>query len=184
LSGQASAIEHGESPGDAEFDAAAELVATRLVEAEHHERKAASARLALTSVQEAAHAIETRIRQEVRDLARVERTTLVGLRDELVRRQLELTAPPEESASIADLIEWTSAVLDAGGRELRRLRDLAQSENEAAKTKTNGRETVAALGFDDSTACGSARSLLVGRPAQDAPRLALICAGASCQVSA
>jgi len=118
-----------------------------------------------------ASAIETRIRQEVRDLARVERTTLVA--DELVRHQLELTAPPEESASIADLVEWTSAVLDAGGRELRRLRDLAQSENEAAKTKTNGRETVAALGFDDSTACGSARSLLVGRPAQDAPRLAL-----------
>jgi len=144
-------IKHGDRPGDAEFDAAAELLVTRLIEAEHHERTATSARQALTSAQEATHAIETRIRTEVHDLARVERTTLVGLRAELARHQLELAAAPEESASIADLIEWTRAVLDAGGRELRRLRDLAQSENEAAKTKTDlGRETVAALGFDDS----------------------------------
>lgn len=142
-------IELGESPDNAAFDAAAELLATRRAEAERHERRAASAKQALATAEEAARAIETRMREEVRDAARAERTALANLRGELARREVELPPATAETAPIAELTEWASAVLDAGACELRRLRDLTESENEAAKTKTDeGRETVTALGFE------------------------------------
>ena len=54
-------------------------------------------------------------------------------------------------APVTELGAWAEAVLDAGAHELRRLRDLAESETSAATTKTEkGRETVTGLGFNSS----------------------------------
>jgi exonuclease SbcC len=146
-------IELGENPDDAAFAAGAELVATKLGEAEEHERRAADAAQVLATAKEIARTIETRMRDEVRDPARVERTALTNLRSELARLDMELPEAPADTTPIAELTNWASAVIDAGSRELKRLRELSRSENEAVTAKTDeGRATVTAMGFDDSPA--------------------------------
>ena len=146
-------IELGETPDDAAFAAATELLITRLGEAAQHEQTAADAAQALATAKEAARAIETRTREEVRDPARAERTALTNLRGELARLDIELPQAPPETTPIAELSDWARAVGDAGARALQRLRELSRSENKAAKTKADdGRKTVTALGFDDSRA--------------------------------
>lgn len=146
-------IELGENPDDAAFAAATELLITRLGEAEQHEQTAADAAQALATAKEAARAIETRMREEVLEPARAERTALTNLRGELGRLDIKLAQAPPETTQIAELSDWARAVIDAGARELQRLRELSRSENEAAKTKADdGRKTVTALGFDDSRA--------------------------------
>lgn len=146
-------IELGENPDDAAFAAATELLAIRLGDAERHERTAADAAQALATAREVARATDTRMREEVNDPARAERTALTNLRRELARLDVELPHAPAENTPIAELTDWASAVLEAGTRELQRLRELSRSENEAAKTKTDdGRKTVTAMGFDDSRA--------------------------------
>ena len=92
------------------------------------------------TAKEIARAIETRIRDEVRDPARVERTALTNLRSELAR--LDHRAYPKRQRTpcpIAGLADWASAVIDAGSRELKRLRELSRSENEAANNKDRRR---------------------------------------------
>ncbi len=80
-----------------------------------------------------------------------ERTVLTNLVGELAHHHVELLAAPAPTASVTELSTWAEAVLDIGARELRRLRALTESETSAATTKTvTGRETVAALGFENS----------------------------------
>ena len=144
-------IKLGDTPDDAAFDAAAPTLATRLTEAEQIEQKAASAESALTAALEAARALETRIREEIRDPAGIERTALTNLAAELARHETEPLAAPPPTASITELGAWAKAVLDAGRHEIRWLRELTESETAAATTKTEtGRETVAGLGFKNS----------------------------------
>jgi len=144
-------IAFGGTPDKAAFDTAAPILATRLAEAEQHEQTAANAEGARTVAQEAVRAIETRIRDEVRDPAGAERTALTNLVAELVRHHVELPGAPAPTASIAELSRWAEVVLHAGAREHRRLRELTQSETAAATTKTEtGRATVTRLGFNSS----------------------------------
>ena len=144
-------IDLGETPDDAAFDAAAPTLATRLAQAEQIEQEAASAESARTVAQAAVRALETRLREEIRDPAGVERTALANLVGELARNQVEPLAAPSPMASIAELGAWAEAVLDAGAHELQRLRELTESETSAATTNTEaGRETVAGLGFKSS----------------------------------
>jgi exonuclease SbcC len=146
-------IELGENPDEAGFAAGAELVAAKLGEAEEHERMAAAAAHVLTAAKEIARTIDTRMRDEVREPARVERTVLTNLRSELARLDVELPEAPADTTPIAELADWASAVIDAGSRELKRLRELSRSENEAANAKTDeGRATVTAMGLDDAPA--------------------------------
>jgi DNA repair protein SbcC/Rad50 len=133
------------------LDAAAQRLAARLAEAEEDERTTASTQRAVASAQEATRAIESRIRQEVREPAATERTALANLAGELTRHQIELSATPDATAPIAELSRWAGAVLDAAVRDLTRLTELSLSETTAASTKTEtGRATVATLGFENS----------------------------------
>jgi exonuclease SbcC len=137
-----------DEPSDSAFETAVARIATRLGEAEQAEHAAASAKEMLVTAHEATHAIDTRLREDVRDPARDERTALLNLRGELARIKVQVPPAPEESAPISEATEWASAVLDAGTCELERLRALAQSENKTAKSKTDeSRATVTELGF-------------------------------------
>ena len=144
-------IELHETPDEAAFDAVALMLATRLAEAQRHEQTLAAAEGALTAAQEAARAIETLIREQVRDPVGAERTALTNLVGELAHHHVELLAAPGPTASVTELSTWAEAVLDMAAREHLRLRTLTESETSAVTTKTEtGRETVAALGFEDS----------------------------------
>jgi exonuclease SbcC len=144
-------IELRETRDEAAFEAAALTLATRLAEAHQYEQTAASAEGALVVAQEKLRAIETQIREQIRDPMGAERTALANLVGELARHRVELPAAPAPTASVIELSTWAEAVLDMGARELRRLRELAESETSAATTKTErGREAVAALGFENS----------------------------------
>jgi exonuclease SbcC len=146
-------IQLGEHPDDAAFAACAELVAARLGEAEEREAEATRAAHALAAAKETAQTIGTRMREEVSDPARVERTALTNLCSELARFDIGLSEAPADATPIAGLADWASAVIDAGSRELERFRQLSRSENEAAQAKTDqGRATVTAMGFDGSPA--------------------------------
>lgn len=144
-------IELGENPDHTAFEAVAQVMSARLEDAEKREQRAEDAERALATAQETVRAIEARIREEVRDPARAERTALVNLRTELARHQVESPPPPAEASSIVAQTEWATVVLDSGEYHLLLLRNLTKSENEAAKAKTDeGREVVTALGFDNS----------------------------------
>lgn len=144
-------IELRETPDEAAFDAAVLMLATRLAEAEQREQTATIAQSAQTAAQEAVRAIETQIREQIRDPVGAERTALTNLASELAHHHVELLAAPAPDAQVTELSTWAEAVLDVGACELRRLRALTESETSAATTKTEtGRSTVAALGFENS----------------------------------